>query len=439
MAKRDDIYKLAHQLVDRATAGRQSWESFLKSAAYTGNYAFPNQLLIWYQRPTATACANIKFWNERVGRWVRRGSRSIAVLDTKSSYNKLEYVFDISDTTEQNVKPEAMPWMVTEENREAVWRALRSEDGQMDLAELLMKRADRLFRENQENLLAELRLHREGSNLEWYEAEEQQDMFRRLLCQSAAYMAAIRLGIDIQELDTSSFDAVRNFDSREAGICLGTNLCRVEKPLLRQIGSVVKQIDSVAIVRENRHNEAEIEREVQSVKEADHGVYTQKRISDSESDHRQTVEATDRQVRQPAPGISEEKHTGDLRRDDNVGNPVSASAGDRPESSGASQQDDPKSVENIPGAESEDRSAGLDAAHEHPEAGGRGAGHGNGLSGVTGKSDNIEEAESEKKPSAFSVFPDKFRSVTVFGVPALVSKGRIDRSFIPDQLYCLFE
>lgn len=436
LAKLDDVYGLAHQLVEKATTDRQSWESFLQSAAYTSSYAYPNQLLIWNQRPDATACASIQYWNRNVGRWVRRGSHGIAILDTKSGYNRLSYIFDITDTTEQVLKPDAMPWMVTDENRAAVWDALCAEDAASDLESLLMLRTDTMFGTLQQNLLADLDSRITGSNLEWFDHSEQQEMFRRLICQSVLYMSAVRLGMDTSLIDTTSFDAVQNFDSQATGICLGSSLRQVAKPILAGIGTTVRQTDSVA--RESRivHNEAEAEKELHITKEADNGIHEHERVSDSQPDHRQAAEPGDRQVRQPAPGISQGERAGDLRRDDHERNLVSAPAGERPDGTGADQQHDGVPAEKESGTESEKRPAGLDAAHEQLTDGSRGTGIPDAVRPVNEKVNTPQKAESEETPSAFSVSEERYQEVTLFEVPALFSNGRVERSQLPPDLFC---
>lgn len=125
MANYQDIRTLARSLIGQVTQNGESWKAFLDSAAYTYNYAFPNQLLIYSQRPNATAVASIDYWNNKALRWVNRGSHGIALLDSHSSRGKLRYVFDIADTHGRGYVQQAMPWMVDNTNRQQVWDALK--------------------------------------------------------------------------------------------------------------------------------------------------------------------------------------------------------------------------------------------------------------------------------------------------------------------------
>ena len=121
MPKFEDVRELAGRLVVEATRNADSWLSFLNSAAYTYNYAYSNQLLIHYQRPGVKAVATLDYWNNTAGRWARRGSKGIAIMDSKAPKSRLRYVFDFNDTFPRVYIPEALPWNVTSQNRQQVW------------------------------------------------------------------------------------------------------------------------------------------------------------------------------------------------------------------------------------------------------------------------------------------------------------------------------
>ena len=98
MPQYKEIHNLAGSLIERVTQSTESWRAFLNSAAYTYNYSFPNQLLIYHQRPNAKAVATIEYWHKNAQRWFKRGSRGISILDTSANRSRLRYVFDLEDT-----------------------------------------------------------------------------------------------------------------------------------------------------------------------------------------------------------------------------------------------------------------------------------------------------------------------------------------------------
>lgn len=121
MAKYENIRALAKKQLQAVTESSDRWKAFLQTAAIAYNYSFPNQLLIHEQSPTATAVADIAYWNNNAGRWVKRGAHGIAVFDTRANSSRLRYLFDISDTIPRAEIPEALPWVITDQNWRPVW------------------------------------------------------------------------------------------------------------------------------------------------------------------------------------------------------------------------------------------------------------------------------------------------------------------------------
>lgn len=121
MAKYENIRALAKKKLQAVTESSDRWKAFLRTAAIAYNYSFPNQLLIHEQSPTATAVADIAYWNNNAGRWVKRGAHGIAVFDTRANSSRLRYLFDISDTIPRAEIPEALPWVITDQNWRPVW------------------------------------------------------------------------------------------------------------------------------------------------------------------------------------------------------------------------------------------------------------------------------------------------------------------------------
>ena len=121
MAKYENIRELAKKQLQAVTESSDKWKAFLQTAAIAYTYSFPNQLLIYGQNPTATAVADMDYWNKSAGRRVKRGAHGTAVFDTRANSPRLRYLFDISDTIPIHEIPEALPWVITDQNWKPVW------------------------------------------------------------------------------------------------------------------------------------------------------------------------------------------------------------------------------------------------------------------------------------------------------------------------------
>lgn len=392
-----DIRTLARSLIGQVTQNGESWKAFLDSAAYTYNYAFPNQLLIFSQRPNATAVASIDYWNNKALRWVNRGSHGIALLDSHSSRGKLRYVFDIADTHGREYIPQAMPWMVDNTNRQRVWEALRNTANADTVQNAIALRAATQAAEHRTQISRLLENTISGSTLEWRHRDEQQKILERLAAQSAAYMMAKRCGIDTAMLETDAFATVSEFDTDAIAVALGSLTSQVSRPVLQSLGSLVRQIDSVALSAPEAHNQTE-----ETKKEASRdGVHPSERVSDPESDTERTTGTADWQIRRDPQGVPAGEHAGDLRPDADGGDAVPPSAGSGQERKGADQPDhaaaDPAGTD----AQPENRPAGLGAADEHAESTGRGNGDADAVRPVNEDTQELEAESDETLPAFF--------------------------------------
>lgn len=392
-----DIRTLARSLVGQVTESGESWKAFLDSAAYTYNYAFPNQLLIFSQRPNATAVASIDYWNSKALRWVNRGSHGIALLDSHSNRGKLRYVFDIADTHGQEYVPQAMPWMVDNTNRQRVWEALKQTADADTVQNAIALRAATQAAEHRTQISRLLENTISGSTLEWRHREEQQKMLERLAAQSAAYMMAKRCGIDTTMLETDAFATVSEFDTDAIAVALGSLTSQVSRPMLQSLGSLVRQIDSVALSAPEAHNQTE-----ETKKEASRdGVHPSERVSDPESDTERTTGTVDWQVRRDPQGVPAGEHAGDLRPDADGGDAVPPSAGSGQERKGADQPDHAAADSADTDAQPENRPAELGAADEPAESTGRGNGDADAVRPVNEDTQELEAESDETLPAFF--------------------------------------
>lgn len=392
-----DIRTLARSLVGQVTENGESWKVFLDSAAYTYNYSFPNQLLIFSQRPNATAVASIDYWNNKALRWVNRGSHGIALLDSHSSRGKLRYVFDIADTHGREYVPQAMPWMLDNTNRQRVWEALKNTADADTVQNAIALQAATQAAEHRTQISRLLENTVTGSTLEWRHREEQQKTLERLVAQSAAYMVARRCGIDMALLETDAFATVSEFDTDAIAVALGSLTTQVSRPMLQSLGNLVRQIDSVALSASEAHNQTE-----ETKKEASRdGVHPSERVSDPEFDTERTTGTADWQVRRDPQGVPAGEHAGDLRPDADGGDAVPSSAGSGQERKGADQPDHAASDSADTDAQPENRPAELGAADEPAESTGRGNGDADAVRPVNEDTQELEAESDETLPAFF--------------------------------------
>lgn len=176
MANYQDIRGMAVRQLRSVTASPESWKSFLSTAAIAYNYNFPNQLLIHAQSPTASAVADIQYWNQQAGRYVKRGAHGIAILDTRSRKPRLRYLFDLSDTVPVHENSQALPWVVTDQNWRPVWDTLIQEQQSDSIQSALLMMATTHTAERSPLFLQALSQSIDGSSLQWAKPEEQQRM-----------------------------------------------------------------------------------------------------------------------------------------------------------------------------------------------------------------------------------------------------------------------
>lgn len=400
MANYQDIRTLAQSLIGQVTQNGESWKAFLDSAAYTYNYAFPNQLLIYSQRPNATAVASIDYWNNKALRWVNRGSHGIALLDSHSSRGKLRYVFDIADTHGRGYVQQAMPWMVDNTNRQQVWDALKQAFAADTVQNALALQAATQAAEHRTQIAQLLETTVSGSTLEWRHREEQQKMLEKLMAQSAAYMVAVRCGIDTALLDTDAFATVSEFDTDAIAVALGSLTAQVSRPMMQSLGSLVRQIDSVALAAPEAHNQGDKENETKKEASRD-GVHPSERVSDPESDTERATGPADWQVRRDPQGVPAGERAGDLRPDAAGGDPVSPPGGDGQRRADTGQPDHGRTDPADAAAQPENQSVGLDAADEPAESAGRGTGDADAVRPVNEDTQEPEAESAETLPAFF--------------------------------------
>ena len=286
--------QLAEDTARRITHSHTEWTGFLKTAARLYKYPYHEQLMIYAQRPEATACADYRVWNDRMRRYIRRGSKGIALLDVSGDEPKLRYVFDIADTGTRAASRPFSQWQLTEQNEEAARRAL--EDG-YDVTGSLEKQIHAAV---QQMVMNQWLDHRreilgivDGSYLEGYDEFNVGASFRKAAAVSAEYALLSRCGRNPDERFVhEDFLPIFDWNTPEAVTVLGTAVSEMSEEVLRQLEIYIRNFE-----RSQEH-------------EPDH-LSAKRRLSDSQPDRGENGE-TAGSVRTDAEGIPAEAPAHDV-------------------------------------------------------------------------------------------------------------------------------
>ncbi|MDY5411007.1 MAG: SpaA isopeptide-forming pilin-related protein [Gemmiger sp.] len=231
MANYQNILRQAHQAIADVADNADSWRAFLRSAAYTTHYAFPNQALIYSQRPGATMLADIDTWNRAAGRWVNRGAHGVASLGTGNMAGNVRYLFDIKDTHPAGKASKPLGWQITDANRYPTLQALQEKHSAESLPEIFGLQAALFVAQYGKQLDADLQNAVIGSTLEWAKPQEQTAIFANLITQSAVYMAAVRCGLGDSAVPQDAFADIDRFDTESAVLALGNAVNRAGRQM----------------------------------------------------------------------------------------------------------------------------------------------------------------------------------------------------------------
>ena len=395
MPNPQDIFQLAQQTATQVTASPESWRRFLYTAAHNYHTTYLNQLLIHAQRPDATACATMKYWNEQAHRKVMYGSKSIIILQRHQGVPTAKRVFSMADTVLTGDKA-AAPWEVTDAIRPLLMQ-VNSVGSLMNRAtEQVVSLSDRANRVMAGSI--------EDSTLGWNHPEDQRFILQELAAQSTLYMICIRLGIPVREEDFPAFRNVTQFDTSRISLCLGGYVQAAAEPLLDELGHEVMQLarDSVAIQAEPVHNtNTQSPTQTTSREEAvTDDVHERNRIPDSEPELAESQEKQPEPVRQDAAGLLGAERAEPVRPDDAGGNVAAELPQDGAGRTADGGQDAARPDAESADARPHDEPAGLGADVQQPEAAGGGNDPSDAVRSIT---EEPAAAESEPSPSAFSL------------------------------------
>ena len=395
MPNPQDIFQLAQQTATQVTASPENWRRFLYTAAHNYHTTYLNQLLIHAQRPDATACATMKYWNEQAHRKVMYGSKSIIILQRHQGVPTAKRVFSMTDTVLTGDKA-AAPWEVTDAIRPLLMQ-VNSVGSLMDRAtEQVVSLSDRANRVMANSI--------EDSTLGWSHPEDQRFILQEVAAQSTLYMICIRLGIPVREEDFPAFQNVTQFDTSRISLCLGGYVQAAAEPLMDELGREVMQLarDSVAIQAESVHNtDTQSPTQTTSREEAvTDDVHERNRIPDSEPELAESQENQPEPVRQDAAGLLGAERAEPVRPDDAGGYVAAKLPQDGAGRAADGGQDAARPDAESADARPQDEPAGLGTDVQQSEATGGGNDPSDAVRSIT---EEPAAAESEPSPSAFSL------------------------------------
>lgn len=237
------INEMASETLKEITQNGESWIKFLNTASNNYKYSFNEQVLIYAQKPNATACADIETWNKKLRRWVNKGAKGIALLSMENGRNVLRHVFDISDT-HSGINKEFKLWEIKPSYENGIIETLENSFGNLEvksnLAEAIYSASINLVEDNYQDYLVDLKEVLDGSLLEEMQDIDLEGNFIVLLAKSISYMAMKRCGIDPTEhFNVSDFEMISSFNNKRVVSRLGAAISDIAEQELREIYSSV--------------------------------------------------------------------------------------------------------------------------------------------------------------------------------------------------------
>ena len=402
-SKTEEYLALAQRTANGLTRYWESWTDYLTTASRLYKYPFADQLMIYAQRPDATACADFDIWNNRMNRYVRRGAKGIALLDESSGFPRLHYVFDVSDTGVRRNSRDPEVWQLGPDLVQPVSEMLSKTYGISGerVSQQLADVAGKLVADYWDNNGDDIRAIVDGSLLMDYDEAGVEMQFKSAAAISVTYTLLERCGFEPAGwFDKDDFQAIHEFSTPDSVYALGAAVSDMSREVLRNIERTVK----TTIRRRNA------ERSQYEYEQQERDLLDRRGLPAPEPDPEPASEAAG-QVRQAAPDVSEGASPGAVPHDADEREPVPASDGGgadgrEPDAAdhGAASEAGPS-----PGQSAEPTDVG--AAHEQSESAGRGTGDDGAdlqlsfldanIPTEAQQIEKIDQAESEKTPSAF--------------------------------------
>ena len=401
-SKTEEYLALAQRTANGLTRYWESWTDYLTTASRLYKYPFADQLMIYAQRPDATACADFDIWNNRMNRYVRRGAKGIALLDESSGFPRLHYVFDVSDTGVRRNSRDPEVWQFNDDLKQPVSEMLSKTYGigGERVSQQLADVAGKLVADYWDNNGGDIRAIVDGSLLMDYDEAGVEMQFKSAAAISVTYTLLERCGFEPAGwFDKDDFRAIHDFSTPDSVYALGAAVSDMSREVLRQIERTVK-----TTIRRRNAERSQHEYEQQSELHAD-------RVLSSPEPDPASAEDPAGQVRQDAPELSEAAAPGTVQHDAPEREPVPAPDGGGADGGKPDEADHGAVAETEPGTGQGAKPDGVGTAHEQPESAGRGTGADGAdlqlsffdahIPTEAEQIETIDQAESEKTPSAF--------------------------------------
>ena len=402
-SKTEEYLALAQRTANGLTRYWESWTDYLTTASRLYKYPFADQLMIYAQRPDATACADFDIWNNRMNRYVRRGAKGIALLDESSGFPRLHYVFDVSDTGVRRNSRDPEVWQYNDDLKQPVSEMLSKTYGISGerVSQQLADVAGKLVADYWDNNGGDIRAIVDGSLLMDYDEAGVEMQFKSAAAISVTYTLLERCGFEPAGwFDKDDFRAIHEFSTPDSVYTLGAAVSDMSREVLRQIERTVK----TTIRRRNA------ERSQYEYEQQERDLLDRRGLPAPEPDPEPAPEAAG-QVRQAAPDVPDEPSPGAVQHNVPEREPVPAPDGGGADGREPDAADHGAASETEPGPGQGAESDGMGAAHEQPA----GTGRGTGADGIdlqlsffdahipteVQQIEKIDQAESEKTPSAF--------------------------------------
>ena len=402
-SKTEEYLALAQRTANGLTRYWENWTDYLTTASRLYKYSFADQLMIYAQRPDATACASFDIWNNRMNRYVRRGSKGIALLDQSSSVPRLHYVFDVSDTGVRRNSRDPEVWQYNDDLKQPVSEMLAATYGISGerVSQQLADIAGKLVADYWDNNGGDIRAIVDGSLLMDYDEAGVEMQFKSAAAISVTYTLLERCGFEPTGwFDKGDFQAIYNFSTPDAVFALGAAVSDMSREVLRNIERTVK----TTIRRRNA------ERSQYEYEQQERDLLDRRGLPSPEPDPEPAPEAAG-QVRQAAPDVSDEPSPGAVPHDASERESVPAPDGGGADGREPDAAEHGATSEAEPGPGQSAEPTDVGAAHEQPESAGRGTGDDGAdlqlsfldapIPTEAQQIEKIDRAESEKTPSAF--------------------------------------
>ena len=402
-SKTEEYLALAQRTANGLTRYWESWTDYLTTASRLYKYPFADQLMIYAQRPDATACADFDIWNNRMNRYVRRGAKGIALLDESGGFPRLHYVFDVSDTGVRRNSRDPEVWQYNDDLKQPASEMLAATYGICGerISQQLADVAGKLVADYWDNNGGDIRAIVDGTLLMDYDEAGVEMQFKSAAAISVTYTLLERCGFEPAGwFDKDDFQAIYNFSTPDAVYTLGAAVSDMSREVLRNIERTVK-----TTIRRRRNNErSQYEYEQQSELHANRGLpYPEPDPASAEDPAGQ--------VRQDAPDVPDEPSPGAVQHDAPEREPVPAPDGGGADGREPDAADHGAASETEPGPGQGAESDGMGAAHEQPESADRGTGADGAdlqlsffdaaIPTEAQQIEKIDQVESKKTPSAF--------------------------------------